>query len=267
MWRRLAVVVVGLFLVASGTASGGSRARSQFAAAEIEAVVAAGLMAPSVAAFRPDDPLTSSELAVVVSSLGGPISVDDPDAPVSVRELDARLVTLAGLRPAAQAVRVAAVDGGLSRAAVARNGDGRALARLPRESSPRGRRARARGHRSDHQSRGGVQHRQVSRPHRCPGRVRARAGGELRASAADRVATRRSRPRSSLRGLAVRLGRHVREASAALRKGASGRLRLLRVRLARLQDEAVRRSAWALACPRRPDDVRDERRGSRRRSV
>jgi hypothetical protein len=114
MWRRLAVVFVALFLVASGTASGGSRARSQFAAPEIEAVVAAGLMAPSVAAFRPDDLLTSSELAVVVSSLGGSISVADPNAMVSVRELDARLVTLTGLRPAAQAVRVGAVDGGLS---------------------------------------------------------------------------------------------------------------------------------------------------------
>ena len=114
MWRRLAVVFVALFLVASGTASGGSRARSQFAAPEIEAVVAAGLMAPSVAAFRPDDLLTSSELAVVVSSLGGSISVADPNAVVSVRELDARLVTLTGLRPAAQAVRVGAVDGGLS---------------------------------------------------------------------------------------------------------------------------------------------------------
>jgi NlpC/P60 family protein len=114
MWRRLAVAVVGLLLLASGTASGGSRARSQFAAAEIEAVVAARLMGPSVAAFRPDDRLTSSELAVAISSLGGPISVADPDAPVSVRELDARLVTLTGLRPTAQAVRVAAVDGGLS---------------------------------------------------------------------------------------------------------------------------------------------------------
>ena len=150
MWRRLAVVVVGLFLVASGTASGGSRARSQFAAAEIEAVVAAGLMGPSVAAFRPDDPLTSSELAVVVSSLGGPISVADPYAPVSRPR---------ARRPARHAHRAATRCAGGSgrrgrrrvvRAAVARNGDGRALARLPRESSPRGRRARARGHRSDY---------------------------------------------------------------------------------------------------------------------
>ena len=39
----------------------------------------------------------------------GPISVTDPDAPVTVRELDARLVTLAGLRPAARAIRLAAV--------------------------------------------------------------------------------------------------------------------------------------------------------------
>ena len=63
-------------------------------------------MGPSVAGFRPDDPLTSSELAVAIASLGGAISVADPNAPVTVRELDARLVTLAGLRPAAQAVRV-----------------------------------------------------------------------------------------------------------------------------------------------------------------
>jgi cell wall-associated NlpC family hydrolase len=45
----------------------------------------------------------------VIASLGGPISIADPDAPVTVRELDARLVTLAGLRPAARAIRVAAV--------------------------------------------------------------------------------------------------------------------------------------------------------------
>ena len=219
---------------------------------------------------RPFDRTISSRrpsLPSSISSLGGPISVADPDAPVSVRELDARLVTLTGLRPAAQAVRVAAVDGGLS-----------ARPWLGTETV-----ARLLGFRVNHpreedelelevtdpitQSRGRVQHRQVSRPHRWPGRRRARTGGELRASAADRVATRRSRPRSSFRGLALRLGRHVREAPAALRKGASGRLRLLRVRLARLQDEAVHRSAWPLACPRRPDDVRDERRGRARRSV
>jgi cell wall-associated NlpC family hydrolase len=71
-------------------------------------------MGPSVDAFRPDDPLTASELAVVVSSLGGAISIADPDAPVPVRELDARLVSLAGLRPEAQLVRQSALDVGIS---------------------------------------------------------------------------------------------------------------------------------------------------------
>ena len=71
-------------------------------------------MAPSVESFRPQDPLTASELATVIASLGGAISIGDPSASVTVRELDARLVSLTGLRPAAQAIRLAAVDAGLS---------------------------------------------------------------------------------------------------------------------------------------------------------
>ena len=98
MARRLALLFAVLaLLVGAGTAAGGRSARSQFAAAEIQAVVDAGLMGPSVEGFRPDDSLTAAELAVVVSSLGGAISVGDPDALVSVRELDARIVSLIGL--------------------------------------------------------------------------------------------------------------------------------------------------------------------------
>jgi len=52
-------------------------------------------MGPSVEAFRPSDPLPSSELATVVASLGGAISATDPYALVSIRELDARLVRAA----------------------------------------------------------------------------------------------------------------------------------------------------------------------------
>jgi cell wall-associated NlpC family hydrolase len=111
MLRLVAASVVAVALLSGGAAHG---ARTSFASAEIATVVGAGLMAPSVEAFRPDDPLTASELAVAVSSLGGPISVADPDAPVALRELDARLVSLTGLRPAAQTIRVAAVDAGLS---------------------------------------------------------------------------------------------------------------------------------------------------------
>jgi hypothetical protein len=114
MRRRAAALVLAGFLVVAATASASSGARTQFASSEIETVVAAGLMGPSVEDFRPTDPLTASELAVVVSSLGGAIAVDDPDASVTVRELDARLVTLAGLRSSAQAVRLAAVEAGLA---------------------------------------------------------------------------------------------------------------------------------------------------------
>ena len=115
MARRLVPVCVVLaLLVGAGTAAGARSARPQFAAAEIRTVVDAGLMGPSVEGFRPGDSLTASELAVVVSSLGGPISVGDPDALVSVRELDARIVSLVGLRPEAQAIRQAALDAGLS---------------------------------------------------------------------------------------------------------------------------------------------------------
>ena len=107
---RAAVAVVALAtLVAVGAAAARPAATSSFAAAEIAKVVDAGLMARSVESFRPADPLTASELATVIASLGGPISVTDPNAPVTVRELDARLVTLAGLRPSAQTIRLAAV--------------------------------------------------------------------------------------------------------------------------------------------------------------
>jgi len=71
-------------------------------------------MAPSVADFRPNDPLTESELAVVISSLGGSVSVSDPYRPVTVKELDAQFVTLAGLRPEAREIRMAALAAGLA---------------------------------------------------------------------------------------------------------------------------------------------------------
>jgi cell wall-associated NlpC family hydrolase len=112
MHRALGCLIGVLTLVAASAASA-TPAQQPFAAAEIAKVVDAGLMAPSVESFRPEDPLTASELATVVASLGGAISIADPDAPVPVRELHARLVSLAGLRPAAQSIRLAAVAAGL----------------------------------------------------------------------------------------------------------------------------------------------------------
>jgi cell wall-associated NlpC family hydrolase len=114
MLRLAAAGIASCVLAVAGTASARPAPAPTFASAAIETVVAVGLMAPSVESFRPDDQLTASELATVIASLGGPISIADPNAPVSVRELDARLVTLAGLRPAAQSIRLAALDAGLA---------------------------------------------------------------------------------------------------------------------------------------------------------
>jgi cell wall-associated NlpC family hydrolase len=112
--RRVAAFAAVLALAAAGTASARPDAAPSFAAREMAAVVGAGLMAPSVASFRPDDRLTASELATVVASLGGTIVVSDPDAPVAVRELHAQLVTLAGLRAEARHVRLTAAKAGLA---------------------------------------------------------------------------------------------------------------------------------------------------------
>jgi cell wall-associated NlpC family hydrolase len=114
MHRAAAVGIAAFALVVASAGAARPAPSSSFASAEIARVVDAGLMAPSVESFRPDDPLTASELATVVASLGGAISVSDPDALVSVRELDARLVSLTGLRPMAQAIRLAAVDAELA---------------------------------------------------------------------------------------------------------------------------------------------------------
>jgi cell wall-associated NlpC family hydrolase len=114
MHRAAAVVVVTLALVVTCAASARPAPSSTFAAAEIAKVVDAGLMASSVESFRPEDSLTATELATVIASLGGAISVDDPYRPVTVRELDARLVSLLGLRPAAMQIRLAALNAGLS---------------------------------------------------------------------------------------------------------------------------------------------------------
>jgi cell wall-associated NlpC family hydrolase len=113
MARRLVITLAAVVLTATGTAAG-APPRTSFADVQIDAVVAAGLMAPSTTAFRPNDPLTETELAGVLASLGTSISVVDPYRPVTIRELDARLVTLVGLRTAAMQIRLAALNGGLA---------------------------------------------------------------------------------------------------------------------------------------------------------
>jgi cell wall-associated NlpC family hydrolase len=113
--RRVLVLACLLFsFVALGVSSAGAAPRS-WATPQMEAVVDAGLMAPSIAEFRPDDLLTAGELAIVLSTLGMPVvSVTDVDRPVTLRELDAQLVTAIGFREYARNLRLDALAGGLT---------------------------------------------------------------------------------------------------------------------------------------------------------
>lgn len=88
--------------------------KPSWAKEQIGAVVAAGLMAPSVDGFRPDDALTRGELAELLAGLGATSAIaGDPSAAVKVRELDAALVRALGLGPTAAAVRASLAAAGL----------------------------------------------------------------------------------------------------------------------------------------------------------
>ena len=84
--------------------------------AEIRLVVSHGLMARSVATFRANDVLTQGELATLVGDLTErPADVPaDPAAPVTVTQLDARLVKALQLFDSASELRSAARAAGLS---------------------------------------------------------------------------------------------------------------------------------------------------------
>src|SRR4029453_1078950 len=80
MRRLVSVGLAVLAFVVAGSASARPTPDPSWASDQIATVVGVGLMAPSVESFRPQDPLTESELATVVASLGGAISVSDPYA-------------------------------------------------------------------------------------------------------------------------------------------------------------------------------------------
>ena len=114
MRRLLVLSFLVISFVISGTAGAQTKTTASWAAPQIKAVVGAGLMSPSTSDFRPDDPLTAGELAVVLGALGAEIEVTDPNRLVTVRELDAQLVTIAGLRRYARDLRLIAVAAGLT---------------------------------------------------------------------------------------------------------------------------------------------------------
>jgi cell wall-associated NlpC family hydrolase len=113
---RLLTVLCCCALLAAPSALGarigdGGRAKTgaattsmSWAQPQIRVVVQHGLMAKTVAAFRADDTLTQGELATLVAGLTkhAAAAVPNPSAPVTVAQLDARLVRALDLAGAAK---------------------------------------------------------------------------------------------------------------------------------------------------------------------
>jgi cell wall-associated NlpC family hydrolase len=136
MSRRIFTTVCAAALLAAGPAAGSTPTpppagpetpaskpapkpapkHRSWADAQIRLVVSHGLMAPDVAGFRPDDPLTSGALVDLVAGLTGraPGAVANPSAPVTIAGLDTKLVRGLGLAVAAGDFVRAARAAGLS---------------------------------------------------------------------------------------------------------------------------------------------------------
>jgi cell wall-associated NlpC family hydrolase len=103
--RRLRLLTLFACLLAGLSAAPSAapaRAKRSWAQAEIRLVVAHGLMARSVAAFRPNDPLTQDELRDLVTGLSeespppSPPPLGKTGVPVTMAQLDGRLVRTLG---------------------------------------------------------------------------------------------------------------------------------------------------------------------------
>jgi len=120
--RRPVAAFACLAIVCAGAAAAQPRATNgSWADQQIRFVVAHGLMAKSVAGFKPDAPLTRGALNQAVAGLGrtatgvpsDPPSTTDPHQ-VTIAQLDSRLVTGLGLSPAARSFAQRARDAGLT---------------------------------------------------------------------------------------------------------------------------------------------------------
>src|SRR5918998_3670382 len=112
--RRILLVAACLTLVVPAPAQGAKPARS-WADAEIKLVVSQGLMAKSVAAFRPNAPLTQAALTQLIAGLKeqeSPAVTAAASKPVTMAQLDAQLVRALGLGEEAAAFYRAAATAG-----------------------------------------------------------------------------------------------------------------------------------------------------------
>ena len=107
--------LAALLVVGAAHAARPADAAPHWASAEIEQVVNAGVMGPTVEGFRPDEALTWGELAEAVGVIRGrtPV-VRDPARLVKLAQLDAWLVRTAKLGAAAKRVRRELVRVGFS---------------------------------------------------------------------------------------------------------------------------------------------------------
>ena len=121
MRRPLAAFACLAFVCAGAAAAQPQATNRSWADQQIRFVVAHGLMAKSVAGFKPDAPLTRGALNQAVEALGrtaagapaDPPSTTDPHQ-VTIAQLDSRLVQGLGLSPAARSFAETARNAGLS---------------------------------------------------------------------------------------------------------------------------------------------------------
>ena len=114
MRRRTAILAL-CALAAAPAALHAAAPPASWARAQIAVVVAHGLLAPDVASFRPDDPLTAQDLDSLVAGLTGqPVLAASSASPVTITTLDARLVRAAGLADVASRFQAGARAAGLA---------------------------------------------------------------------------------------------------------------------------------------------------------
>ena len=106
--RRCILLVVLLALVPAGVASAAKPV--SWAAAEIR------VLGQDPAAFRPDDTVTRGELAELFAAATGtaPAAIAKPQVPLSIQDLDARLIAALGLSSDAKAFAAGAKAAGLA---------------------------------------------------------------------------------------------------------------------------------------------------------
>jgi cell wall-associated NlpC family hydrolase len=107
--------LVALLTMSPAAAAADARLATSWAQAELEVVVAAGLMAKEIAA-RPNDPLTRATLETLVAGLTqtAPVPSSSPTATVTLTGLDSRLVGALGLSEAAKLFTQGAKTAGLA---------------------------------------------------------------------------------------------------------------------------------------------------------